>query len=82
MKCENELKIGDVIKSLDFINSDDCYYVGKVVGISEMDGTFRAKTIKRVWLGLEDKEISDYFVAPLQGQMLLDDLGTRITVIA
>ena len=79
---ESELKVGDVIKSLDFINSDDCYYVGKVVSIAEVEGTFRAKTIKRVWLGLEDKKISDYFVAPLQGKMLLDDLGTRLTVIA
>jgi hypothetical protein len=83
MNCENELKIGDVVKSLDFINMNDCYYVGLVVGISKMDGTFRAKTIKRVWQGKIDKKFpSDFFVAPLQGNMLLDDLGTRIVVLA
>jgi hypothetical protein len=83
MKCENTVKVGDVVKSLDFININDCYYVGLVVGISKMDGTFRAKTIKRVWHGQLDKKIpSDFFTAPLPGNMLLDDLGTRIEVIA
>ena len=63
MKSENTIvKIGDVVKSLDFVGINDCFYVGLVVGISEMDGTFRAKTIKRVWQGQIDKKIpSDFF---------------------
>ena len=81
-----ELKVGDIVKSLDFAHIQDCYYVGLVVGVSKMDGTFRAKTIKRVWRGQEDEYInekypSDFFVAPLQGNMMLDDMGTRVQVI-
>jgi hypothetical protein len=62
MKYENTVKVGDVVKSLDFVGINDCYYVGLVVGISDMDGTFRAKTIKRVWQGKLDKKFpSDFF---------------------
>lgn len=77
-----ELKVGDIVKSLDFAHIQDCYYVGLVVGVSKMDGTFRAKTIKRIWRGEIDKKFpSDFFVAPLQGNMMLDDMGTRVQVI-
>lgn len=89
MKCENELKIGDVVKSLDFVGQNDCYYVGMVVSISKMDGTFRAKTIKRVWQGQTDKKIpSDFFVAPMLGNSFFDDItnekgyAPRIQVVA
>lgn len=71
---KNEMKVGDIVKSLDFVNIQDCYMIGKVVGISKMDGTFRAKTIARVWQGVPDKKFSDYFVAPLQGNHFADDL--------
>ena len=37
MKYENVVKIGDVVKSLDFVGVNDCYYVGLVVSISEME---------------------------------------------
>ena len=89
MNCEKTIKVGDVVKSLDFINMENCYYIGHVVSISEMDGTFRAKTIKRVWMGLTDrKEKSDFFTAPLLGNSFFDDmaetkgLAPRIQVIA
>ena len=89
MSYENTVKIGDVVKSLDFAGVDNCFYVGLVVGISEMDGTFRAKTIKRVWQGKMDKKIpSDFFTAPLLGNSFFDDmaetngLAPRIQVIA
>jgi len=89
MKCENTVKIGDVVKSLDFAGINDCYYVGLVVGISEMDGTFRSKTIKRVWEGQIDKKIpSDFFTAPLLGNAFFDDMAEqkgaepRIQVVA
>lgn len=78
---KNEMKIGDIVKSLDFPHTDDCYYVGKVVGI-HYDGTFRAQVIDRVWLGKSDKtrskkirdQIGDYFTAPLPGYHFADDL--------
>jgi len=76
MKSENTVRIGDVVKSLDFVGVNDCYYVGVVIGISEMDGTFRARTVQRVWQGNADKKIlSDTFVAPLPGNHFFDDLA-------
>ena len=80
MKCENTVNVGDVVKSLDFVGVNDCYYVGLVMGVSEMDGTFRAKTIKRVWRGEVDykKIYNDFFAAPLPGNHLLDDLEENI----
>jgi hypothetical protein len=90
MKSENtNVKIGDVVKSLDFVGINDCFYVGLVVGISKMDGTFRAKTIKRVWQGQLDKKIpSDFFTAPLPGNHFFDDMAeqkgrdARVQVVA
>lgn len=89
MSYENTVKIGDVVKSLDFAGVDNCFYVGLVVGISKMDGTFRAKTIKRVWQGQLDKKIpSDFFTAPLLGNSFFDEMAEekgvapRIQVIA
>ena len=76
MEKRNEIKVGDVVKSLDFVGINDCYYVGVVIGISEMDGTFRARTVQRVWQGNADKKIlSDTFVAPLPGNSFFDDLA-------
>jgi hypothetical protein len=90
MKSENTIvKIGDVVKSLDFVGINDCYYVGLVVGISKMDGIFRAKTIKRVWQGQLDKKFpSDFFTAPLPGNHFFDDMAeekgvdSRVQVVA
>jgi hypothetical protein len=74
---------GNIVKSLDFPHMDDCYYIGKVVSVSELDGTFRAETIERVWLGKADRKHSDYFVAPLPGHSMMDDLMfARVQVIA
>lgn len=79
------MKVGDIVKSLDFVNINDCYMIGKVVGVYS-DGTFRAQTIGRVWQGQPDKKFADYFTAPQQGNHFADDLNvpgmlTRITVI-
>jgi hypothetical protein len=88
MKYENVVKIGDVVKSLDFVGVNNCYYIGLVTAILS-DGTFRANTIKRVWEGRTDKKfLSDTFVAPLLGNSFFDDLAEqkgyepRIEVIA
>ena len=76
------MKIGDIVKSLDFQGIEDCYMIGKVTGI-HFDGTFRAKFIKRVWLGKEDRKYTtDYFTAPTQGSLLLDnDTDPRVIVL-
>ena len=77
------MQIGDIVKSLDFNGIDNCYMIGKVVGVFKYDGTFRAKFIKRVWQGAEDKKFhTDYFTAPLQGNNFMDSEDSpRIVVI-
>lgn len=82
MKCENELQVGDVVKSLDFINIKNSYFIGKIVHIDVERGEFRAKVIERIWDGKSVGSDHKIFVAPLPGMMLLDDLGTRIEVLA
>ena len=82
MKCEIELKLGDVVKSLDFININDSYFIGKIIHIDEERGEFRAKIIERIWEGKSAYFAGEIFVTPLPGMMLLDDLGTRIQVLA
>ena len=88
MKCENTVKIGDVVKSLDFVGINDCFYVGLVTEILN-DGRFRAKAIKRVWKGEADKRpLADEFFAPLPGHDFFDDMAEwknaapRIQVVA
>ena len=78
------MKIGDIVKSLDFNGIDNCYMVGTVVGVFKHDGTFRAKFIKRVWQGEVDKKFkTDYFMAPLQGNAFMDsDASPRVIVVA
>lgn len=80
-----KLNVGDVVKSKDFVNDDSCYMVGLVLSIDEEMGTFRAKTIKRVWRNKIDaaEKLPEFFRAPLQGNMLLDDPSDpRIIVVA
>lgn len=79
-----EMKVGDIVKSLDFVGINDCYMVGKVVSISKMEGTFRAEFIKRVWCGENDylSKPIDFFTAPLQGNDFMDrDTEPRVIVI-
>jgi hypothetical protein len=71
---KNEMKVGDIVKSMDFPHIDNCYFIGKVVGISHAAGIFRAEFIKRVFDGVEDSKFkTDYFTAPLQGNSFMDD---------
>lgn len=79
----SQVQIGDIVKSLDFNGIDNCYMVGQVVGVYSRTGEFRAKFIKRVWQGAEDKKFkTDFFTAPMQGNMFLDRADSpRIIVI-
>ena len=88
MKYENTVKVGDVVKSMDFPGIEDCFYVGLVTAILS-DGQFRAKPIKRVWQGKPDKRpLADEFCAPLPGNSFFDDMAEdkghcpRVQVIA
>jgi len=77
------MKVGDIVKSLDFNGIDDCYMIGKVVAI-QFDGAFRAQFIKRVWQGVEDRKFkTDFFTAPVQGNSFMDNTESpRIVVLA
>lgn len=79
----SQINVGDIVKSLDFNGIDNCYMVGKVVGVYPRTGEFRAKFIKRVWQGAEDKKFkTDCFTAPLQGELLSDNSDDpRVNVI-
>jgi hypothetical protein len=88
MRYENTVKVGDVVKSLDFVGVNNCYYVGLVTAIHG-DGTFRADTIKRVWMGAVDNRFpSATFVAALPGNHFFDDMAEekgrapRVQVVA
>jgi hypothetical protein len=76
-------KIGDIVKSYDFVGVDSCYMVGKVVGVFQ-DGTFRAEFIKRVFQDQEDRKFkTNYFTAPLQGEHFMDRPEfPRVVVVA
>jgi hypothetical protein len=90
MKYENTVKIGDVVKSLDFVGISNCFFVGVVTSVSSEDNTFRARTVKRVWEGIAFSEpnLPINFSAPLPGCHFFDDLaeekGTepRVQVVA
>jgi hypothetical protein len=88
MESKQQVQIGDVVKSLDFVGVNDCYYVGLVTTIHG-DGTFRADTIKRVWMGeIDNRFPSATFVAPLPGNSFFDDMAEekgvepRVRVVA
>lgn len=80
----NQPKIGDIVKSYDFVGNDSCYMVGRVVGVFESNGTFRAEFIKRVFQDQEDRKFkTNYFTAPLQGEHFMDRPEfPRVVVVA
>ena len=90
MKSKQQLQIGDVVKSLDFVGTNDCYYIGVVTKILS-DGRFVADTKERVWKGevvLDPDSVDTIFAAPLPGNHFFDDMAEekgvapRIQVIA
>jgi len=88
MKSETCIKVGDVVKSLDFVGVSDYYRIGVVVAVYQ-DGTFCAETVKRVRQGKVDLCSSrEEFYAPLPGNAFFDDLAEtkgvepRVQVVA
>jgi hypothetical protein len=78
-----KLQINDVVKSLDFNGIADCFMIGRVVSIDEKFGTFKARTMFRVFEGkdVSDGEVCEFFTAPLQGNLFADnDKMLRVTV--
>jgi len=79
-----EVKVGDVIKSLDFAGNDTCYMIGKVIALLDDGDLINCAAIARVWEG--KAEIVDRtadFSANREGLFFMDErFPGRITVIA
>jgi hypothetical protein len=76
-----EVKVGDVIKSLDFAGREDCYMLGKVIALLDNGDYINCKGIARVWGG--KSEACEDFGAPREGLHFMDKhFPGRITVIA
>jgi hypothetical protein len=88
MESKQQVRIGDVVKSLDFVGVSNCYFVGLVTKIDDNDGRFKAKIVKRVWEGNSIECRDEFFFAPLPGNHFFDDLADekgcepRIQVVA
>lgn len=67
------LKVGDLVKSYDFEDTKDCYYVGVIYGVQEIEGCDRylIKTTQRGWPkdegGVEVKECVRTITPPVNG---------------
>ncbi len=60
------MQVGEIVKCLDFNESDDCYITGKVVDVYLKEKTFRAEVVSRTWRGQVDHRFKfDYFTAPI-----------------
>lgn len=70
------MKVGDIVKSYDFVGNTGCYYIGEVVEI--LDYGFKAKTIKQVIMTIPkaiEVGCNDYFTAPFLGGHFMDDFA-------
>ena len=76
------VKVGDVIKSLDFPGNNECYRIGKVVAI---DGEiYTCAGIEIMWEGRSkpSTQVEELFSTPMEGAHMFDSyFPGRITVI-
>ena len=79
----SKVKVGDLVKSLDFNGVDDCYWVGRVTSLNNGMGMFRATCVRRVWLGATDWSCGGKeFSAPFQGELNYDrPEAPRVSVV-
>ena len=77
------MKIGSIVKALDFPGIPEHYMVGKVVSISKMDSTIRCEVLKVVERGqIKKAKNPDFFVTPLEGFHFLDaSFPGRLTLL-
>jgi hypothetical protein len=77
------IKVGDIIKSLDFPHTTEHYMIGRVIKVTE--GAYYCDTIKQVSAGKEDElcEINSKFSTAKMGEHWMEDMFTapRITVL-
>ena len=79
-----EVKVGDIIKALDFAGREDCYMIGKVIALLDGGDYINCKAIACVWSGeARAVDSTQDFGAPREGLHFLDKhFPGRITVIA
>lgn len=84
MKRVNEVKIGDKVRSYDFMGNDQCYFEGVVELINGKMATFTARTTKQVFAGeeLDLTTCSKAFTTDLPGMNWMDDVWTDRVVYA
>lgn len=67
-----KLRIGNVIKSYDFVNDVSCYMVGRVREIK--DGMAVCDTISQTFSGEETTDFAWEFRTPLPGNFMMDEM--------
>ena len=82
MNRVNEVKIGDKVRSYDFMGNIDCYFEGIVESIDGKMATFTARTTKQVFDGKELDVTSKAFTTDLPGMNWMDDVWTDRVVYA
>ncbi len=78
------IKVGDVIKSLDFPGNDSCYMIGKVIAILQDGDLLNCKAIVKVWEGKAEVVTSaNDFTTPREGLHFMDEsFPGRVTIFA
>ena len=79
----SEVKVGSIIRSLDFAGNDSCYMIGKVVAILEDGELYNCKAILKVWGDKVESTTHPLdFSVPREGLIFSDDrFPGRITVL-
>jgi hypothetical protein len=81
MVAVSNVKVGDIIMSLDFAGNTSCYSIGKVISIVDDETYINCKGISRVWEG--KAEAGADFGTLVEGESFMDEkFPGRITVIA
>ena len=75
-----EIRVGDIIKSLDFPGNESCYMIGKVIAVLD-DGYINCQGIAKVWQGTAEAG-RDFGVMPEGSHFLDEAFPGRITVIS
>jgi hypothetical protein len=65
------MKIGDIVKSYDFLNMKSCYIIGRVIEVK--DNRFTASIIKAVSEDKEYKMRSEEFSSIVMGAGMFDN---------
>jgi hypothetical protein len=66
------MKVGDLVKSFDFVGDYSCYMLGLVEEISLANGTVTCHLVGRIFQDEVVETKMDKFTAPLNGQFMFD----------